>query len=65
MTVFGYAVLLFFLIPVQGVFARQFGKIRKWTVGVRDGRVRILSDVIMGMQVRTASPSACGMVELS
>ena len=50
-TIFGYAVLIIFLIPVQGVFARQFGRIRKITVGIRDRRVRILSDIILGMQV--------------
>jgi hypothetical protein len=51
-TIFGYAVLLVCLLPVQSLFARQFGRIRKLTVGIRDKRVRILSDVILGMQVR-------------
>ena len=48
---FGFVVLIFCLLPVQGFFASRFGRIRKATVAIRDKRIRILSDVLLGMQV--------------
>ncbi|KAJ3191281.1 Multidrug resistance-associated protein 4 [Irineochytrium annulatum] len=39
------------LIPIQSLFARRFGQIRKRTVNVRDERIKTLSDAIAGMMV--------------
>ncbi|KAJ3191280.1 hypothetical protein HK101_007909 [Irineochytrium annulatum] len=38
-------------IPIQSLFARRFGHIRKQTVKVRDERIKTLSDAIAGMMV--------------
>jgi ATP-binding cassette subfamily C (CFTR/MRP) protein 4 len=46
----GVGVLLLF-IPLQGLFARRFGSLRKRAVRFRDDRVRAISDLLMGMQV--------------
>jgi len=49
-SLFGFMVL-FSLIPLQGWFGRRFGRIRKQTVAFRDTRIRMLSDMLNGIQV--------------
>ncbi|KAJ3417651.1 Multidrug resistance-associated protein 4 [Chytridiales sp. JEL 0842] len=39
------------LIPLQGGFAREFGKLRKGTVQYRDERIKALSDSLVGVVV--------------
>jgi ABC-type multidrug transport system fused ATPase/permease subunit len=39
------------LIPIQGAFAKQFGKLRKGTVKYRDERIKSISDSLAGMMV--------------
>ena len=48
---FGFAVF-FCMIPLQTVFARRFGTLRKQMVALRDERIRKLSDMLQGIQVR-------------
>ena len=47
---FGFAVF-FCMIPLQTVFARRFGHLRKQMVELRDERIRKLSDILQGIQV--------------
>ncbi|KAI9354057.1 hypothetical protein DFJ73DRAFT_827739 [Zopfochytrium polystomum] len=39
------------LIPIQGWFAKQFGRLRKHTVGFRDERIKSVSDSLAGIMV--------------
>ncbi|KAI8926107.1 P-loop containing nucleoside triphosphate hydrolase protein [Entophlyctis helioformis] len=42
---------LLFFIPLQGLFARQFGRLRKETVLFRDERIKSISDMLAGIMV--------------
>ncbi|KAJ3103612.1 Multidrug resistance-associated protein 4 [Phlyctochytrium bullatum] len=48
---FAAVLALLALIPIQGSFARQFGRLRKSTVGYRDERIKSISDCLAGIMV--------------
>ncbi|KAH9269588.1 hypothetical protein BASA83_008409 [Batrachochytrium salamandrivorans] len=42
---------LILLIPIQGEFARQFAKLRRITVALRDERIKNISDMLAGIMI--------------
>ncbi|KAJ3322905.1 Multidrug resistance-associated protein 4 [Boothiomyces sp. JEL0866] len=45
------AIVTLMLVPLQGTFARTFGRLRKVTVKFRDERIKSISDMLAGIMV--------------
>ncbi|KAJ3276362.1 Multidrug resistance-associated protein 4 [Terramyces sp. JEL0728] len=45
------AIVTMMLVPLQGTFARTFGRLRKATVKFRDERIKSISDMLAGIMV--------------
>ncbi|KAJ3313911.1 Multidrug resistance-associated protein 4 [Boothiomyces sp. JEL0838] len=45
------AIVTIMLVPLQGTFARTFGRLRKVTVKFRDERIKSISDMLAGIMV--------------